>query len=64
METPDNHFTRRVDDRPSQGHTPERQPAYPLLLVTLLCWCLVVIGLTLLGLPFVQWLVDHGRGWL
>jgi hypothetical protein len=56
---PDNHFTRRTDDRASQGHTPEKPAAWPLVLVAILCWCIVVSGLALMGLPFVLWLSEH-----
>lgn len=55
----DNHFTRRADDRQAQGY--KDVPAYPALILLILCWCLVVCLFTLLGLPFVQFLIEHGR---
>jgi hypothetical protein len=61
MDTPDNHFTRRAEARMSQGHTPERPAVWPVVLLAIACWCLVVCVLTLLGLPFVRWIVDHGH---
>jgi len=60
MNTPINHFTRRANDRIARGHTPERPAAWPMVLVAMLCWCIVVCGLTLLGLPFVQFLLAGG----
>lgn len=56
---PDNQFTRRADDRLSRGYTPPAKPVWPTVLLGVLCWGLIVSLLTLLGLPFVQFIVDH-----
>ena len=57
----DNHFARRTDDRQSEGYTPDKPAAWPGVLIALACWAFIVCLFTLLGLPFVDWLVtQHG----
>ncbi len=58
-QSPDNHLSRRAYDRASQGYTPERPAAWPMVLAAILCWGLVVIGFVLMSLPSLQWAVDH-----
>ena len=58
MKTPDNHLARRAEDRASQGYTPEKSRAWPLVIVTLLCWCVLICAFSLLALPFLQWILD------
>lgn len=58
METPDNHFTRRADDRYSIGHPGGTEPAWPAVIAAILAWGVIVILFTLLALPFVQWVLD------
>ena len=62
MTAPDNHFTRRSDDRQAEGYTPERPGAWRGVLLAVACWAVIVCLFTLLGLPFVDWLVAHHGG--
>lgn len=56
---PDNHFTRRADDRLAQGLTPERPAAWPMVVAAIAAWALSVTLFALLALPFLQWGIDH-----